>query len=211
MFKFPVVEVFRSIQGEGALTGSPALFVRLAGCNLACPFCDTDFTAKWSLTAEELIKEITPHLPFINMVVFTGGEPLLYADELILLLSSIPTPRFVAIETNGTIEIPAKLEPCISWVTMSPKVSRARCKITTCEEIKILYPYLNGIDARDWIDYPASRSKVLQPIFSDRDYQGNVMRALDEVYRLNELTVASGIYMKKWRLGLQTHKLIHVR
>ena len=121
--KFPVSEVFHSIQGEGQRAGRPSLFVRLSGCNLRCWWCDTPYTS-WK-------PEMTPvDAGDIAMrvfdckaadVVFTGGEPMLYAAKLAPLVAGLrETGKFVTIETNGTIYDDA-VQPDL-W-SVSPKLA----------------------------------------------------------------------------------------
>ena len=97
-----VNEIFYSIQGEGRYTGTPAVFIRLAGCNLRCDFCDTEHQPYQDLTEEEIMRQIADFPA--DHVVITGGEPMLQ-----LTLSFInhlhSAGKFVQIETNGTIPI----------------------------------------------------------------------------------------------------------
>ncbi|ABM80051.1 7-carboxy-7-deazaguanine synthase QueE [Hyperthermus butylicus] len=108
-----VVEVFASIQGEGPFTGTYSVFVRLAGCNLRCPFCDTRYA--WSLEAgkplgvEELVEEIARYEP--SLVVITGGEPLLQRHPLNSLVEGLESLGLrVQLETNGILPAPARDE-----------------------------------------------------------------------------------------------------
>lgn len=107
----PICDLFTSIQGEGKYTGVPSIFIRVSGCNLRCVFkgsiCDTPYSSfhpeKSTYTIEDVKKEIDAH-PKVNHIVITGGEPLLYKNELEEMLSEIWEDRFVVtIETNGTL------------------------------------------------------------------------------------------------------------
>ena len=102
---FEVNSIFSTIQGEGPFTGMPAVFVRLAGCNLQCVFCDTDFGVKDQLTAEQitdLVKRERVSNPGCDLVVLTGGEPLRqYIRPLVLSLNSYGFR--VQVETAGTV------------------------------------------------------------------------------------------------------------
>jgi len=122
---YPVNEIFRSIQGEGYHAGTPAIFIRLAGCNLSCPWCDTDHSEKERLTAKEILARVhalEPSSATISMVVLTGGEPTIH--PLIPLLDELKN-HYVAIETNGAL--PSELvhlrrdRLLLDWVTISPK------------------------------------------------------------------------------------------
>lgn len=116
---YRVNHIFYSLQGEGFHTGRPAVFVRFAGCNLRCPFCDTEFDAYREMTGDDILQEIlslTSAGDVRPMVVLTGGEPTLQADEpLIDLLHS--RGFWVTMESNGTRPAPANLD----WLTVSPK------------------------------------------------------------------------------------------
>ena len=97
---YPLVELFESLQGEGRNTGRPVTFVRFAGCNLRCPWCDTEVRERFRLPLEELVKEVSDFAP--RSVVLTGGEPTAVEgmDELVDALKA--EGFWIAVETNGT-------------------------------------------------------------------------------------------------------------
>ncbi len=96
-------EIFKSLQGEGPYLGAEQIFVRFAGCNLACKFCDTKDLSSYDYSLEAILKEIE-NLPGSNFVSITGGEPLLQVDFLGLLLKELKVRKFkVYLETNGTL------------------------------------------------------------------------------------------------------------
>jgi 7-carboxy-7-deazaguanine synthase len=100
-----IAEIFQSLQGEGKNQGKPCLFIRLAGCNLHCRWCDTAYAQAGGI--EMSVKDILDHVGHLNpsYVCITGGEPLLQADELEQLLVSLHMRGAVVdIETNGTID-----------------------------------------------------------------------------------------------------------
>lgn len=121
--KLPVIEMFDSIQGEGSWIGRPVTFIRLAGCNLNCSWCDTDWSLEnsWTMTVQEIYDRLN-----WRDVVITGGEPLIH--NLWPLLKAIKLPedkigfssRQVAIETNGT-QNTAQYLGYIDWIVCSPK------------------------------------------------------------------------------------------
>ena len=113
---YKVNDIFYSLQGEGYNTGRAAVFVRFAGCNLRCPFCDTEFDSFREMTCEEIVAEMT-HYP-ARLAVLTGGEPTLQVDEAFIDLLHQHGFK-VAMESNGTRPAPQNLD----WLTVSPKVS----------------------------------------------------------------------------------------
>lgn len=98
-------EIFYSLQGEGAAAGTPAVFLRLAGCNLHCTWCDTKYSwgAGTELPVAEVAARLLPLLKGGAHLVLTGGEPLLQETELTELLALLPADVYVEVETNGTL------------------------------------------------------------------------------------------------------------
>lgn len=128
-------EVFYSLQGEGVSQGCPSVFVRLAGCNLACKWCDTSYSWNRGRGVEmeasvvaELIEKLASHA---CRLVITGGEPLLQQDELEHLFSLFPS-RYIEIETNGTILPSDFLLNTVSQWNVSPKLKHAENDVARC-------------------------------------------------------------------------------
>jgi organic radical activating enzyme len=124
-----VSEIFESIQGEGPCAGQPATFLRLSGCNLACRWCDTEYSWNWrrfdkQRFSEELsLDAVALSIGSPERLVVTGGEPLLQAVPLAALLQT--QSAFVEVETNGTIEPnPALLARVDQW-NVSPKLGNS--------------------------------------------------------------------------------------
>lgn len=115
--KYSLVEIFESLQGEGRNMGRPCVFVRFAGCNLACPWCDTDIKARFTMTLDELMDEIAVYKA--KTVVLTGGEPALVegAPELVAALKK--AGYYIAVETNATVD--ADWFAFVDYVACSPK------------------------------------------------------------------------------------------
>ena len=131
-----VNEIFYSLQGEGYWTGTPAVFIRFSGCNLKCPFCDTNHQPYVEMTEEEIMDEVNKYPA--DLVVITGGEPgLQLNNKMIDLLHN--AEKMVAVETNGTKELPK----WVDWVTVSPKepyVGKAgKVILTSADEVKIVF------------------------------------------------------------------------
>lgn len=183
-----VNEIFYSLQGEGRNTGRAAVFVRFAGCNLRCPFCDTDFASFREMSDAQIAEEMLAYPA--RFAVLTGGEPSLQVDEDFLRL--LHERGFeIAIETNGTRPLP----PGIDWTTCSPKESPV---ISRCDELKIIFD-----GASPPSDYGVKAAyHYLQPCDTG-DEQEN-----------ERITAACVEYIKQhpmWRLSLQTHKLSHFK
>ena len=117
MAKYDLVEIFESLQGEGRNMGRPCVFVRFAGCNLACPWCDTDVSCRFSATLDELLKEISGFRA--KSVVLTGGEPTLVDAMPELVAALKERGSWIAVETNGTSD--AEWLQFVDYVACSPK------------------------------------------------------------------------------------------
>ena len=137
-------EIFYSLQGEGRNTGRAAIFIRFAGCNLRCPFCDTEFSEYNEMNDTDIIAAISAYPS--RFVVLTGGEPTLQADNAFIALLHANGYE-VAMETNGTHPVPAGVD----WITVSPKESFAGKAGTTvvrrCNELK--GPFHTGCPERN--------------------------------------------------------------
>ena len=98
-----LIEIYKSVQGESSFAGRPCIFVRLAGCNLRCSWCDSEYTFKggYKLSEDEVVTEIEKLAP-VRLIEFTGGEPLLQERELILLMQRLLASGYeLMIETSG--------------------------------------------------------------------------------------------------------------
>jgi 7-carboxy-7-deazaguanine synthase len=209
---YAVKEIFYTLQGEGANTGRPAVFCRFAGCNLwsgresdrheaVCRFCDTDFVGtdgpgggKFA-TADDLARAVASTWPADDavarrLVVCTGGEPLLQLDAP--LLSALHSAGFeVAVESNGTIAPPDGVD----WLCVSPK-AEAELVVRAGDELKLVYPQEGGEPER--FEDLAFAHFFLQPMDGPRR-EANTEAALR--YCLSH---------PRWRLSLQTHKLLGI-
>lgn len=194
-----VNEIFYSIQGEGAHTGVPAVFVRLSGCNLRCPFCDTDFNSGEEMTPEAIAAAVNAYPA--RHVIITGGEPTLQLDvRLCSLLKN--NGKIIHLETNGSLELPADVSAMIDWITCSPK--GVPVKLRKINEVKVVFGSALALDPADFIPLVETHGAVasLQPCDTG-----------DAVENRRVLDAALEYIMQHpvWRLSLQTHKLINVR
>ena len=204
---YSVKELFLTLQGEGAHTGRRAVFCRFAGCNLwsgreadrasaICQFCDTDFVGtdgdgggKFA-DAESLVAaaarcwgESLEH----RYIVCTGGEPLLQLDAP--LIDAMHAQGFtIAIETNGTIAVPAGID----WVCMSPKAN-AQTIVESGDELKLVYPQAGDDPARH----------------AGKNFRHFFLQPMDGPARAENTQAAIRYCLEhpQWRLSLQTHKL----
>ena len=183
-----VNEIFYSLQGEGKYTGTAAVFVRLSGCNRRCWFCDTKHEDGTEMTEEDIVKAVKKYPA--RHIVITGGEPTM---QLTARLTEMLHREgfFIQIETNGSIALPDGAE--VDWITCSPKGNEI--KIQRSDELKLLFlpEYLEKYDGVEAKEYR------LQGVDN-----GNVNPNLNHLVS----------YIKenpKWRLSLQTHKLIGVQ
>ena len=192
-----ISECFVSLQGEGWFTGTPAAFIRLAGCNLQCPFCDTDFHSRQTLSEEEVARWVAQ--TGMHHVVLTGGEPALQlSPTLIELLHE--AGLFVQIETNGTVPLPE--EWGIDWITCSPKfgyVAEAPLRLSRMDELKVVFT--PGMDLSPYDNIPA-QVRFLQPCDMGDPARNDLI--------LRE-TVNYCLAHPAWRLSLQTHKILGIR
>lgn len=207
---YAVKELFRTLQGEGAQAGRAAIFCRFAGCNLwtgreedrraaVCRFCDTDFVGTDGpgggrfaspRTLADAIEKTWGAARERRFVVFTGGEPLLQLDAA--LVDTVHALGFeIAVETNGTLEPP----PDLDWICVSPKAG-APWRLKAGHELKLVYPQ-EGLPPDGVEDLPFAHF-WLQPM-DGADRARNTARAVD--YCLAH---------PRWRLSLQTHKLIGI-
>ena len=208
---YAVKEMFLTLQGEGVHAGRRAVFVRFAGCNLwsgreqdraaaICKFCDTDFVGtdgagggKFvdAATLAEAVAGFWGRGRVRRFVVLTGGEPMLQIDDA--LIDALHAAEFeIAMESNGTL--PA--HPEIDWVCISPKAGSETVQ-RAGDELKLVWPQPGSdIDAMERWDF---RNFLIQPL-DDPAAEAN-----------REACVALVLERPKWRLSLQTHKMLGLR
>lgn len=210
---YAVKELFFTLQGEGANTGRAAVFCRFAGCNLwsgreedraaaVCNFCDTEFVgtdgpgggkfASAGALAEAVARCWAGEAGGGGrpLVVCTGGEPLLQLDDSVV--AALHDAGFeVAVETNGTQTAPAGLD----WICVSPKAA-APLVLTAGDELKLVYPQ-DGVDPARF-EGLAFRHFFLQPLDGPAR-EANTVR-----------TLAYCREHPRWRLSLQTHKMLGI-
>lgn len=211
---YRVNEIFYSLQGEGHHAGRAALFVRFSGCNLRCPFCDTDFGSYREMTALEIADALAALSDRCRFVVLTGGEPTLQADtQLTALLHE--RGYFLAMETNGTRPVPTGVD----WVTCSPKSpfvekkpaspeheaspkndtsSAARLAIDRCDELKLVF---------DGSLTPTDFGLRVQHLYLQPCDTGDPVRNRQILSQLVAYVKAH----PQWAVSLQQHKIMDIR
>ena len=209
---YSVKEIFYTLQGEGANAGTPAVFCRFAGCNLwsgreadrdgaVCDFCDTDFVGTdgagerigiGELPAAGAVASAWPEqAPERRFVVCTGGEPLLQLDRP--AVEALHARGFrIAIETNGTLAAPAGID----WICVSPKAA-APVVITRGDELKLVFP----------------QSEARPERFEHLDFRHFFLQPMDGPARAENTRDAVDYCLAhpRWRLSIQSHKLIGIR
>jgi len=210
---YSVKEAYVTLQGEGAQTGRAAVFLRFAGCNLwsglerdrakaVCNFCDTDFVGTngenggkfegADALAHHVLSVWSASAPSGGQpyVICTGGEPLLQLDPPAIV--ALKDAGFqVGVETNGTLTAP----PGLDWICVSPKANAA-LKQVAGSELKLVFP-------QDEVEAQPERFESLQ-------FQHFFLQPKDDSAQAQNIAAAAAYCMKhpKWRLSLQTHKLI---
>lgn len=195
---YPVVETFHSIQGEGQWCGVSAFFIRLGGCDVGCPWCDTKMS--WNpkrhpsmaiAALRELVEQAQPRI-----VVITGGEPLMHdLEPLTEELGSLNIP--LHLETSGAHPLSGNFD----WITLSPKTFKPPLAAIydRVQELKVV---IDGVEDLAWAESQAAKvalstPKYLQPQWTNKTSQGLIFDYI--------------LTHPEWRLGLQTHKFLGVQ
>lgn len=193
---YNVNEIFESIQGEGYNTGKRVVFIRLCGCNLRCPWCDTDHTKQVSImTEKEIMQEIEQYKS--KAVIITGGEPTVQnLGELLFILKQ--QGYWVGIETNGTNDI-SQYSCFIDYIAVSPKANSA-IKIKFAHEIRVVNDNLTIKD----LNY-------LSSTFKAQHYFVSPLELNEKMNIADCLNLIADTEAQTWKLSLQTHKLANIR
>ena len=196
-----VNEIFYSLQGEGFFTGTPSVFVRLSGCNLKCPFCDTQHETYEEMPEEGIVAAVSAY-PARHVVV-TGGEPSLQLTAS-LVEKLHAAGRFVAVETNGTHRLPDNVD----WITLSPKDAflsapsashkASQPVLARADELKFVFDGVH-LPAYDGIEVT---HRFLQPCDTGDSARNRL---------LLKQTINFCLDHPEWRLSLQTHKICDIQ
>ena len=196
---FRIVEIFESLQGEGFNTGMPSIFVRFGKCNLACPWCDTDYNQFERWSASQILAKVRSFSA--KNIIITGGEPTIVPKLDFLLEQFKADGYFLAIETNGLKPVPKQID----YIAASPKrlyayKYEARC-IEVADEVRIVadedvLPFCERIEQKIQAEH-----YYLSPC--EIDDKMNLLETITQLGQLNQRP-----NKPKWQLSLQTHKLI---
>jgi 7-carboxy-7-deazaguanine synthase len=205
---FPVVELFASLQGEGANTGKPAVFVRLSGCNLACPWCDTDHSHSKPMTAEAIADAARACSPDKSVIV-TGGEPFIHENLGDLLRAFKDAGYWIAVESNGLAAPPEETRRLIDYLAVSPKALYADLydtdrMVTSADEVRIV---VDG-DVQSFCERIRATVSARFYFLSPCERAGK-FNVLDTVKLLGVLNRSRR--QSPWLLSFQTHKLAGFR
>lgn len=193
---YDLVEMFESLQGEGRNSGRPCVFVRFAGCNLACEWCDTDVSKRFSATLEELVAELSGFKS--KSVVLTGGEPTIAGGmpELVAVLKE--RGYWIAVETNGTCD--AEWLQFVDYVACSPKAEFPNSlKLERADEVRVV---ASSEDVVDFCREVRGRISATDYYVSPCERGGNI-----------DFATAKCVLSKLegWSLSVQLHKLLGFR
>lgn len=195
MIKYNVTEIFYSLQGEGTRAGRASVFVRLAGCNLRCPFCDTEFQTNYTMTAEDIVENVLDlDAGECKWVVITGGEPLI--QDCVELLAALKNADYkISLETNGTREFDYY---DFNWVCISPKSRQVYAPLGRVNELKwVVTDSFTLEDTEGWVEAYPEAALYLQP----------------ESMRSSMMKKATDIALKNPQFGVsvQLHKVLEIR
>lgn len=196
MSQYTLVEIFESLQGEGRNMGRPVVFVRFAGCNLACPWCDTDVKPRFSLDLAGLMAEVKSHRA--KSVILTGGEPTLVGEMPELIAALKAEGYWIAVETNGTNE-PDWLT-FVDYVACSPKAEYAdRVRLTRADEIRVVASSEDAV--------PFCR-QVKEKVVATDYYISPCERGGEIDFATAKAVLAQ---LDGWSLSVQLHKILGFR
>ena len=198
--KYDLVEIFESLQGEGRNSGRPCVFVRFAGCNLKCPWCDTDVTKRFSLSLAELVAEVKGFKA--KSVILTGGEPTIQNGMPELVARLKDEGYWIGVETNGLVG--ADWLQFVDYVACSPKAECAARydgneTLRKADEVRIVASSEKIVTfCRKIRKQIAATDYYISPC--DRDGQIDFATAKSVLAKLGD-----------WSLSVQLHKLLGFR
>ena len=193
MKTYRINEIFFSLQGEGVRAGTANIFLRFSGCNEQCRVethgfdCDTEFVSGRDLTADQILEEFQQVAPHCRWIILTGGEPALQLDEELIHLLQREGYQ-LAIETNGSIELPSGID----WICVSPKVAEHAIRQKTANEVKYVRGYGQGIPK----PVVQAEHKLISPACSGDILDQRTLQWCVDLVKTNP----------DWKLSVQQHK-----
>ena len=209
-------ELFFSLQGEGISAGAPAAFLRLAGCNLHCSWCDSKHS--WSNSIELPLHEVAARLRELpaKRVIITGGEPLLQANELVALLLLLPPDYVIEVETNGTLFPPPELLLRVNQWNVSPKLPHAG-NLPNSLQPRVLTAFASlphswfkfvVTGEEDWADIAQlglpNEKILLMPCAADRTSYRRLLPIVADICLAHHVRLSPRLHIELWntRLGV---------
>lgn len=204
---YPVVEIFESVQGEGYNTGKKVAFLRFGRCNLACPWCDTEYSTFETMTEQAIVAAVTAHRP--KALILTGGEPFIQEGLQTLLERFKDLGYWIGVETNGVEAPPAAWLKRIDYVAVSPKALYWDLydddrMLHRADEVRVV---VDG-DVLAFCREIRHRIEAAHYFLSPCEQNGR-LNVEETVRLLGELN--RGLRSGKWLLSFQTHKLAGLR
>lgn len=196
--QYRIVEIFETLQGEGFNTGMPSIFIRFGKCNLACPWCDTNYNQYETRSLSAIMQTVRGFSA--KNIIITGGEPTIQPDLEILLNQLKNEGYFIAIETNGLKPVPMQID----YIATSPK------RIYQKNYLKHHIPYANEVrivvdgNVLDFCEQIENSIKAERYYLSPCEENG-VMNMLDTITQLGQLNQRPN--RPRWQLSIQTHKI----
>ena len=191
---YDLVEIFESLQGEGRNTGRPCVFVRFAGCNLKCPWCDTDVTRRFSASLADILKELKQYKA--KSVILTGGEPTIRNGMPELVAALKAAGYWIGVETNGTND--ADWLGFVDYVACSPKRGAA-LNLERADEVRVVAEDEKTVE---FCKRVRNRIAATDYYVSPCDHDGEI----DFATAKSVLSRLDG-----WSLSVQLHKLLGFR
>ncbi len=204
---YPVVEIFASVQGEGYNTGKEVVFLRLGGCNLSCPWCDTAYLDFETENEDDVVTRVTAFQT--KALILTGGEPLIQEGLESLLSRFKELGYWIGVETNGLVAPPQTWLRRIDYMAVSPKALYASLydderMVTQADEVRIV---VDG-EVRAFCDAMRNRIASAHYFLSPCEREGALN--VEETIRLLGV-LNRGRRANKWLLSFQTHKMAGLR
>ncbi|KES15808.1 Organic radical activating enzyme [Gilliamella apis SCGC AB-598-P17] len=203
MIEYRIVEIFESLQGEGYNTGMPAIFIRFAGCNLNCSWCDTNFRKFQRFTLEQILTKVKQYKS--SNIIITGGEPTMVKELSLLLTHLKQAGYYIAIESNGL----GKVDPLIDYIALSPKFCYhhryQKILQSTASEVRIVAEKQVGFI--DFCFFIEQQIQAKRYYLSPCEVNGemNMFDTIELLGKINHNRIDN-----KWMLSLQTHKFANI-